>query len=128
MTDKELVHNLLPLWHAAKAWSEELLIKAFELSEATEILSKVPRATIHQVPGSNWYFKTHGVGLNVFKTPDAGGIDFDFDKLLPDAFKLKIFFYKQYNDNQLSLEAYQHLADNEELLEEVIREVLEEAI
>lgn len=29
--------------------------------------------------GTAWYMRTHGSGVDVYKTLDTGGIDFDFD-------------------------------------------------
>jgi hypothetical protein len=127
MSDKDLIHQIIPLWYASLAWANELLVNAFDLGEAQDILGTKYRG-LHQIPGTNWFYRTHGVGVDIFKTPEVGGIDFDFDfgKSEPDSWRLKIFFEKQYNDGQLPLKDYQELCDDEERLEKAIDEALNE--
>ena len=124
MNDEKLIENIIPLWYAVMAWSKELLTRSFNLNEANDILRTEFRGR-HQVPGTNWFIRTHGIGVDIFKTPEVGGIDFDFDKPDPDEWRLKIFFVKQFNDGQLPYQEYQHLADDEELLEKVIKSVIQ---
>lgn len=69
-------------------------------------------------------YRTHGTGVDVYKAQDVGGIDFDFDKLHPDAWRLNILFERLYNDGQLSFEQYRHLHEDEELRCAVIAEAL----
>ncbi|MDP5152080.1 DUF6896 domain-containing protein [Rheinheimera baltica] len=125
MTDKDLIKQIIPLWYSSYAWANELLVRVFLLDNANEILSTNYRG-MHQIPGTNWFYRTHGVGVDIFKTPEVGGIDFDFGKATPDAWRLKIFFEKQYNDGQLPLLDYQGLADNEDRLEKAIEQALNE--
>ena len=75
--------------------------------------------------GTNWMYRTHGVGVDIYKTEEAGGIDFDFDKPEPDAWRMKIFFRRQYNDGNLNLEIYRHLFEDEELLDKELKDLLE---
>lgn len=119
----QLIRNLIPLWHANMAWEKELLVKAFDLEKAQDILRPEKRG-LHQIPGTTWFIRTHGIGVDIYKTPNVGGIDFDFDKPEPDEWRLKIFFEKQVNEGHLAYEQYRELVENEELLEQVIREVL----
>jgi len=125
-THAQLITNLLPLWHANIAWAHALLVNAFNLDEPQDILRRENRGT-RQVPGTVWFIRTHGIGVDIFKTPEVGGIDFDFDKPNPDPWRLRSFFEKQLNDGQLPYELYRELADDEELLEKAIKEVLGEA-
>ena len=108
------------------AWAKVLLVNAFALKEAQDILSTEHRGR-HQVPGTVWFVRTHGIGVDIFKTPEVGGVDFDFDKPNPDAWRLKIFFEKQLNDGVLSYEQYRELVEDEELLDKTIQEVLRSA-
>ncbi|MBT3037338.1 MAG: hypothetical protein KUF75_02005 [Candidatus Thiodiazotropha sp. (ex Ctena orbiculata)] len=123
MTDEELIEKIIPFWYAVMAWAKELLMRSFKLKEAKDILRPEFRGR-HQVPCTNWFIRTHGIGVDIFKTPEVGGIDFDFDKPHPDEWRLKIFFEKQFNDGQLPYQEYQHLADDEELLEKAIKNVV----
>jgi len=123
MKNHKLIKNIIPLWYAQRAWAEELLKRAFNLKEAHDIMNKDNRGN-KQIPGTNWMYRTHGVGIDIYRTEEVGGIDFDFDKPDPDSWRLKIFFEKQYNEGNLSYNEYRHLFHDEELLDSVIKEVL----
>jgi hypothetical protein len=62
--------------------------------------------------------------VDVFKTPDVGGIDFDFDKPNPDLWRLRIFIERQVNDGNLSYDSYRELLDDEALMKDAISKVL----
>ncbi|QYF92686.1 hypothetical protein KY495_18400 [Massilia sp. PAMC28688] len=113
--DVRLLRGIIPLWHAEMAWAKELLKRSFDLDDPQDILRREFRGT-HQIPGTTWFFYTHGIGVNVYRTSDVGGIDFDFDKNDPDAWRLAIFLEKQVNDGTLSFEKYRHLVDDDERL------------
>jgi hypothetical protein len=83
MNHAELIKFAIPLWYAEMAWAKELIKYAFNLENAEHILRKEFRGR-KQVPGTSWYIRTHGIGVDVYKTPEVGGIDFDFDKPDPD--------------------------------------------
>jgi hypothetical protein len=117
------IRNVIPLWYATMAWAKELLVRAFELEQAQHIL-RLKRHGRHPIPGTVWFIRTHGIGVDIYKTPDVGGIDFDFDKPDPDEWRLRLFFEKQLNDGQLPYAQYHELAEDEELLKQAIREVL----
>jgi len=125
-THLQLVKNVIPLWYANMAWAKELLVQAFGLQDARDILQAETRG-VHQVPGTAWYIRTHGIGVDIYKTPDVGGIDFDFDKPDPDEWRLKIFFEKQVNDGQLPYPMYCELVEDEALLQQVIHRILSDA-
>lgn len=107
------------------AWAKELLVRTFGLSDAQEIL-RAHRGS-HQIPGTCWFIRTHGVGVDIYKTPEVGGIDFDFDKPHPDEWRLKIFLMKQLNDGQLPYSEYKALIEDEEALEAAIKQVVDAA-
>lgn len=113
----------IPLWYAQISWAKELIKHGFSLSEAEDILAKENRGC-KLVPGTAWYIRTHGVGVDIFKTPEVGGIDFDFDKPDPDPWRLQIFIERQVNDGNLPYEHYRELLDNDELMKKAIAEAL----
>jgi hypothetical protein len=123
MKDEDLIEQIIPLWYSSMAWANELLIRAFKLEQAQDILKTEFRG-LHQVQGTNWFIRTHGIGVDIFKTVEVGGIDFDFGKPDPDEWRLKIFFEKQYNDGQLPYAEYQCLSDDEDRLKLAIKNVL----
>ena len=123
MDNLEKIKNIIPLWYAQRAWAEELLKKAFSLNSAQEILQSHYRGR-KSIPGTNWVYVTHGVGVDIYRTVEVGGIDFDFDKPDPDEWRLRIFFEKQYNEGNLPLAEYRELHEDEELLKRIIKQAL----
>jgi hypothetical protein len=120
----ELIRQLMPLWHAEMAWAKELIVRHFQLEKPEDILRMRGQRPI---PGTCWTVCTHGIGVDIYKTPAAGGIDFDFDKPDPDVWRLQLFFEKQLNDGALDYSVYRELAENEELLVSSIKEALNAA-
>ena len=126
MNNVEKIKILLPLWYAQRVWAEELLVKSLKLSKAEDVLQHKYRGT-NQIPGTNWMYRTHGIGVDIYRTVEVGGIDFDFNKVAPDEWRLKIFFEKQYNEGNLPLDEYRDLAEDEDLLESASKEALDYA-
>ena len=122
----ELVRQAISLWHAQMAWAKALLVRTFNFERAEDILKQENRG-IRQIPATPWYIRTHGIGVDIFKTPEVGGIDFDFDKPIPDAWRLTIFIERQVNDGQLKYELYRELIDDEELMNKAVNEALNAA-
>lgn len=118
--DARLLNNLVPLWHAEMAWANELLTRTFNLKRAQDILAPEYRGR-KKIPGTNWFYRTHGIGVDVYRTPEVGGIDFDFDKPEPDAWRLGIFLARQVNAGSLSYESYRHLVEDEERLQAALQ-------
>lgn len=117
------VKHAIPLWHAQVAWAKELISRSFGISRAEDILSRENRG-FKAIPGTHWHIRTHGVGVDVFKTPEVGGIDFDFDKPDPDPWRLQIFIERQVNDGNLPYEQYRDLLDDEKPMKRAIAEAL----
>jgi hypothetical protein len=124
MKNQELIKNLIPLWYATRLWAEELLRRHLDLADAADVLKPENRGK-KVINGTNWMYRTHGVGVDIYKTEEVGGIDFDFEKPNPDPWRMKIFFRRQYNEGNLNLELYRNLFENEESLDRELAELLE---
>ena len=110
--DDKLVADLVALWHQTRAWAEQLLSDTFDLSDANEFLptiaySDIPRSG--QFPDSPWLYRVHGIGIDVAKSNNCGGIDFDFDKPNVDRWRLREFMVKQLNDGAIPMRYYRPL-------------------
>lgn len=112
-SDVELVRALVPHWHATRRWAEELLCRTLGLAKAEDVLLHEHRGT-KLIPGSLWTYRTHGVGVDLDRGLASGGIDFDFDKPEPDAWRLRIFAEKQLNAGHLPPLEYRRLIDDED--------------
>lgn len=121
-----LVRSVIPLWYANVAWAKELLVRAFNLEKAEDILEPHNRGC-RQVPGTTWFIRTHGVGVDVYKDDNVGGVDFDFDKPDPDAWRLRCFIEKQVRDGALPHEEFKALVEDEKLMREATRSAAGEA-
>lgn len=119
MDNQQLIKNLIPLWYATRLWAEELIRRFLDTENPINVLAPENRG-IKAILGTNWMYRTHGLGVDIYKTEDVGGIDFDFNKPDPDSWRLKIFFKKQYNDGALNYEHYRNLFEDEKLLEKEI--------
>ncbi len=123
LTHVMLIKQIVPLWYAQVEWAKFLIKAVFNLEDAEHILIAGNRGR-RQIPGTVWFIRTHGVGVDIYKAPGVGGVDFDFNKPHPDFWRLKVFFEKQINDGILPYAQYQDLIENEELLDKTIRLVL----
>lgn len=117
--DVQLVKQTIPLWYANRAWAEELLVRAFGLSNAQDILSSENRY-LRQIPSTCWFVRPHGIGVHIFKAPEVGGIDFDFDKPDPDEWRLARFIEAQVNDGQFPYHIYRELLNDEDRFKRAI--------
>jgi len=125
MDNLEKIEKIIPLWYAHRAWAEELLVRVFQLEAAQDIWGRDFRGQ-KSIPGTNWIYRNHGIGVDIYRTADVGGIDFDFDKPDPDEWRLRIFFEKQYNEGNLPLNEYRELYEDEGLLQCFVAQALAE--
>jgi hypothetical protein len=122
--DLELVRQLVPHWYAWRRWAEELLCRVYSLERVEHIARTNRRGARHPIPGSNWTYRAHGVGVDVDRGINGGGIDFDFDKPDPDTWRLRLFAEKQLNAGNLPFDLYRPLLDDERRFEAASRQVL----
>jgi hypothetical protein len=119
----ELARSAIPLWYANVAWAKELLVRSFNLNDPQDIL-RPPNKRTQRIPNTCWFVRPHGVGVHIFKAPQSGGVDFDFDKPHPDEWRLAMFIEAQVNDGQLPYELYRELIQDEEVMKSATKEAL----
>lgn len=84
------------------------------------------RAVEQEVPGTEWRYKTHGIGVSIHKPPNqSGGIDFDFDKPDPDAWRLREFAKRQVTEGALAQVVYERVFDDLNRLRQLLSEASE---
>jgi len=114
MTNTEAVIELIGSWHSTKCWAESLICKHLDIETASDILGQEYRGK-KQLSDTSWYYRTHGVGVDISKKGNKGGIDFDFDKGFPDSYRLRGFMIKQFNDGKLIKKYYRELLQDEKV-------------
>jgi hypothetical protein len=86
----------------------------FGFSDAQQALALHPKGIAREIPGSAWFFTTHGIGVDIGRSDGSGGIDFDFDKPDPDAWRLLRFAEKQLHAGNLPDRGYAELVCDQE--------------
>jgi len=119
MNHIEAINELMSKWHETRFWAEELLCTKFNLNNAFEILEPEFRGKI-KIPDTPWFYRTHGVGVDISKPNNTGGIDFDFNKEFPDSWDLREFMIKQLNDGAIPKRIYRPLLQNKEAWENAV--------
>ena len=114
MDTVEAINLLVKNWHATRRWAEELLCSSLAISSASDVLNEPFKGT-HSIPGTEWTYRTRGIGVDISKPDSKGGIDFDFDKPNPDEWRLRFFMIKQYNDGKLKKSDYRQLMQDEDI-------------
>lgn len=103
--DEELIRELCDLWLATRTWAEAMLVKVVGLREPSQVLANEHRG-FRQIGDTGWYYRTHGLGVDICREDESDGIDFDFDKSMPDPWRLQIFAEKQVAAGNLSAQEY----------------------
>ena len=98
-------------------------MRSFNLNDPQDIL-RSPNRCFQRVPNTCWFVRPHGIGVHIFKAPESGGVDFDFDKPHPDEWRLARFIEAQVNDGQLPFELYRALTEDEEVMKSAVQEAL----
>jgi len=110
--DVELVTTLRAEWHSTRIWAEKLLVEALGIEDPMGVLQH-PHRGRHQLQGTDWWYRTHGIGVDLFQEGNKGGIDFDFDKPEVDSWRLRIFLVKQLNAGNLKKSDYRPLVQDQ---------------
>ena len=125
MTEVEAIKSLISRWYEAKSWAENLLCEHLELESPEDILDSEHRGR-KKIGDTEWYSRTHGVGVDVCKPNNKGGIDFDFDKPDPDEWRLREFLIKQLNDGNLVKKNYKKFLQDDGLWKKTYEKAIQE--
>ena len=114
-SDDRLVADLISLWYETRTWAEKLLCDTFDLQHIDDFMpslahNETPRTG--QFPNLPWSYRVHGIGIDISKSKNRGGIDFDFDKPQLDRWRLREFMVKQLNDGSIPARLYRPLVQD----------------
>lgn len=104
--DRDAVEALVAMWHETRKWAESLICSSLKLDRVEEVFC-LERPLVRTLAGG-WVMRVHGVGVDVSKPCNVGGIDFDFG-VLPCSGRLRDFMIKQYNAGNLTKKIYRPL-------------------
>ena len=114
MTNSEAITELIEKWHSTKSWAESLIYEQLNIESAFDILQSEHRGK-KMLGDTGWYYRTHGIGVEVTKPGNKGGIDFDFNQELPNRYTLRGYMIKQLNEGSLTKRHYRDLLQDERL-------------
>ena len=131
--DPEIIRDLIVEWTKHRDAAAELLVSQLDLHSPRDIL-KLENRGHHNLPGTGWQYRTHGIGVDVTRTNGHGGIDFDFSTddgelfAPPDWWRLQIFAKRSVHDKSVDSDKYmaiiEHADDHRELIEKLITETI----
>lgn len=124
-SENVLVEQLIERWHNIRMWAEQLICETFGLKCAAEILERPEIPRYGSFGESDWEYMVHGVGINISKRNNQGGIDFDFNKPLPDQDRLREFMIKQVNAGSVARRHYRPLLQDADRWAKATNAVLE---
>jgi len=114
MNQSDAIIELIDKWYSTKSWAESLICEHLNIEKASDILQLGHRGK-KKLGDTDWFYRTHGVGVDISKMGNKGGIDFDFDQETPDSYRLREFMIKQLNDGKIIKKYYRKLLQNEQL-------------
>jgi hypothetical protein len=124
-TDSQHVIQLVGRWRERRSWAERLLKERLGLTDLLGIFA-LGRAVERDVPGTDWRYQTHGIGVSIHRPPEqTGGIDFDLNAPHPDAWRLREFARRQVDDGELAPAVYEGVFSDLLRLEPALAEVLD---
>lgn len=75
-------------------------------------------------PLARQFTQPHGIGVDIYKAPGVGGIEFNFDKPDPDEWRLGRHIEAQVNDAQLPYAVYRELLEGEHTFKAAVASAL----
>ncbi len=130
VSDVEAANQLIDAWIAYRDMAAEILVTSLNLDSPREVLGPSCRGN-HELPGTGWNYRTHGIGVDMVRKNGHGGIDFDFcatpGKLFahPDWWRLCVFMRRVIHDKSVDTSAYGLVIARPQDFEAVTKSLLE---
>jgi len=125
MTEHQALTKLIKEWHVTRRWAESFICEHLNLASAEDILQPENRGR-ELIANTGWYYCTHGIGVDIYKEGNRGGIDFDFGVDTLDSYKLRDFMIKQLNAGNLTKKHYRRLLQDTKLWQSTFESVYTE--
>ncbi|MCA8990096.1 MAG: hypothetical protein KDA78_20785 [Planctomycetaceae bacterium] len=130
MPEYDAANSLIDAWLAYRDMAAQLLVTHLNLESPKQILRPALRGK-HELIGTGWCYRTHGIGVDVFRKNGRGGIDFDFSAIpgrlfaYPDWWRLCIFMRRIIHDKTVDISPFAAIIANPEDYEDLVISVLE---
>lgn len=130
MSDVDAANQLIDAWPAYRDMAAHILVTSLNLETPKEVLRPSCRGH-HELPGTGWRYRTHGIGVDMVRKNGHGGIDFDFsaepDRVFahPDWWRLCIFMRRVVHDKNVDTSAYNLVIARPQDFEAATKAVLE---
>ncbi|WP_419580541.1 DUF6896 domain-containing protein [Stieleria magnilauensis] len=112
-------------WNTHRDAAAALLVDQLKLECPRDVLRREHRGR-HDLAGTGWSYRTHGIGVDVTRTNGHGGIDFDFSTLdgqlfaPPDFWRLMLFAKRSVHDRTIDSAKYEPIIDDAERYRDLI--------
>jgi hypothetical protein len=105
------VQQLIADWMSHRDAAAALLVAQLNLDSPRDVMRPEHRGR-HDLEGTGWTYRTHGIGVDVTRRNGHGGIDFDFSTVdgqlfaPPDFWRLVLFAKRSVHDPSIDSEKY----------------------
>ena len=109
--DATTIRRLIDDWVAYRDAAAALLVDKLRLDSPRDVLRPENRGR-HELVGTGWAYRTHGIGVDVTRTNGHGGIDSDFSTTegqlfaAPDYWRLVLFAKRSIHDPTIDSTRY----------------------
>ncbi|WP_390621047.1 DUF6896 domain-containing protein [Stieleria neptunia] len=116
-------------WITHRDAAAALLVAELNLESPRDVLRPENRGR-HDLDGTGWSYRTHGIGVDVTRSNGHGGIDFDFSTLPgqlfapPDFWRLVLFAKRSVHDRTIDTTKFTPIIDDADSCRDVIERVL----
>jgi len=77
VSDVDAANELIDAWLAYRDMAVQVLVTSLNLDSPKDVLRPALRGR-HELLGTGWCYRTHGIGVDMVRKNGHGGIDFDF--------------------------------------------------
>jgi hypothetical protein len=130
VSDFDAANELIDAWLAYRDMAARLLVTSLNLDSPKDILNHEFRGR-HELLGTGWCYRTHGIGVDMVRRNGKGGIDFDFSDSPgtiyadPDYWRLCIFMRRVVHDKHVDTSAYDFVIARPEDFKNIVTAALE---
>ena len=130
VSDVDAANQLIDAWLAYRDMAAQVLVTSLNLESPKDVLRPAFRGR-HELKGTGWCYRTHGICVDMVRKNGHGGIDFDFSASMgslyahPDWWRLCIFMRRVVHDKNVDTSPYDLIIARPDDFSNVVRAALE---